>query len=175
MADYVRVYPVDTSAGSTETNSTAWVKNELEHDRLYRVISSSNAQMERALSDMNGMLSDYDDILDDFKKQMQDTLNSINSTVSGLNKGLEAKLDKIQSQVDDLKNKLAALSGGSGDTASSLANLSATVANLEAWASHRTSYTVSTGLVSDGYRRTINYTYTDARQSGASYQNNNGS
>ena len=107
MADYERAYPVDTGAGSTETNSSAWIKNEQEHARIYRLLNSLAAKLEKALADYESRLSDLESEIVDLRGDMQQEIvtlkqymqNTLDTTIATI----EADIAGIKTYIADIE------------------------------------------------------------------------
>ena len=106
MADYERAYPVDTGAGSTETNSSAWIKNEQEHLRIYRLLNSQNAQLLKSINEVKTLLQENDDKLTAYNKKYTELMQALTKKTEDALSELDAK---IAQAIADLDAKIASL------------------------------------------------------------------
>ena len=128
MADYERAYPVDTGAGSTETNSSAWIKNEQEHARIYRLLNSLAAKLEKALAAYESRLSDLESEMVDLRGDMQQEIvalkqsiqNAIDTTIAQLEGELATLRSDMESEISTLRDEVNALKNQNTSTISSM-------------------------------------------------------
>ena len=106
MADYERAYPVDTSAGSTETNSTAWVKNEQEHLRIYRLLNSQNAQLQKSINEVKTMLAENDEKLAAYNKKYTELMQALSKQTEDALAEFRAEVDSAKAFINDFVYQL---------------------------------------------------------------------
>ena len=106
MSDYERAYPVDTSAGSTETNSTAWVKNEQEHLRIYRLLNSQNARLEKSINEVKTLLQENNEKLTAYNKKYTELMQALTKSTEDALSEINTKITEAIAELDE---KIASL------------------------------------------------------------------
>lgn len=82
--DYEPAYPINTEAGTTETERSSLNKIKAEFERLYRILNSSFANVEAMINDARDLITDATETFTQLAQTLRSEMTALNDRLTAL-------------------------------------------------------------------------------------------